>query len=748
MKKINAILTILCSAALLVGCNTPSSSSSNSSSSSSASNSSTSSSQVVAGFEVPASIDLVVGGVQQIVPTNITGLVASDFAYTSYDPAIASVSADGTITAIKEGSTTILVKAKELRKFVEVNVTDPYKLNNVSYRKYQNIAAISADNASIDYTGAPIFNYAWDGGTYDSTNTKVDFEDSREDSEAIVRTSASENANVSNGDYVVVLTTGDIATLTADTVKDGATASVYAKVEVSEYANAFRVWAWGNKSDVEQSLASGMGKFRVMAYEFNADYSEYTSTILKVSDSGTLVQDSQGWLSFDDISDTSNGQIAGAPADNMFIYEVNNTSYDLRNKTIILAFEAAEVANTLGAGGTNLPSRLGIKRMGFMCDPKPDFSISERTASLYSNETYQISPVSIGSAADGVYSYNSSNTAVAAVSESGLVTAQVVTETQVATITITNSNCGNKVVGLEVTVNPIPSTSFDVEATISMNVGQTYTITPTNQVSCDGFSFASSEKGLATVDQNGVITALNVGSVEITTTSGDLKKKTTVNITGTSSIMNISNQQISNTAGFENSSGFIGNWDFAWSGGVTADKIDADDSNLTSPLIHMSRVDSAGTQNNIHPNDIELISGIGGVRTDEVQNGVYVKSAISANATSFRLWGRSSAANADMIGRAKTRIVVYLPNADYTSYQAYILPLAAAEGYEAETVLQDRTTGIVSIASEAPSGFMVFSIPEEIKGATNAIIMIESYSVENEENKQTRLYVRRFGFDA
>ena len=101
-----------------------------------------------------------------------------------------------------------------------------------------------------------------------------------------------------------------------------------------------------------------------------------------------------------------------------------------------------------------------------------------------------------------------------------------------------------------------------------------------------------------------------------------------------------------------------------------------------------------------------------------------------------------------MLGKMKTRIVVYVPNADYTNYQAYVLPLLTVEGFPQGSVTQDGLTGMVTVASSEPSAFMLFGVPNEIKGATGAFVVMESYSIENANHQQSRCYVRRFGFDA
>lgn len=539
----------------------------------------------------------------------------------------------------------------------QIRVLDLDRIHSVDFKKFQSIAAFSSAETSILETGAPKMNFAWDGATIDSTNQKVDFAGSSSDQSVILRTSTQEHASVINGGYAVILSTGEDASLTEETALKDTSAMVYGKVDVSSTANAFRLWGWSTKNET----VSGMGKFRVVAYEFNEDYSAYQTIVLHASEKGSLTQDENGWISFQNVKDAANGIIEGAPSDNMFIYEVANAQYDLKGKTVILAVEAMDVANTLGVDGKNLASYFGIKRMGFMC---------------------------------------------------------------------------------------VPPQSFDLEASHQMALGEQYQIEPKNVVGCEsGFTYESKEKGIASVDTNGLVQAVGVGNVSIVVTSGDMKKEMTISVNNSSSFLNLTSQEAKDMASFTSTGAFPGAWDFAWSGGVTADKIDADNSKMNQPLVRMYQT-SVGTLNNIAPNDIELISGIAGERSDAIQNAVYVKTDISASAGSFRLWGRAPVESPDMLGKMKTRIVVYVPNADYTNYQAYVLPLLTVEGFPQGSVTQDGLTGMVTVASSEPSAFMLFGVPNEIKGATGAFVVMESYSIENANHQQSRCYVRRFGFDA
>lgn len=744
MKKTHLLLACLASLVMgLSACEPTISSSIPSSSSSSSQNEEPS-------FDVNSNLTVEIDQTATIEISNMVNLVKEDFEFSSYNTNVATVDNNGVVKGVSEGTTQILIKAKTIRKTVDVTVTDSNKLNDlVSLKKIKNIAALDSDNSSIDYTGAPLYNIAWDGGTYESTQGKFDFDNMASDDEVILRGAhVSDTASIDNGDYVIVMSNGGDSNLTSDNVTDDVQAMVYSKVLVSEWANSFRLWGWASKNDQEQAPASGVGRFRVAAYEFNEDYTSYNSYYLTASDIGTLTQDENGWITFDDVSDTLNGTISGAPADNMFIFEVNNDDYDLRNKEILLSIETANYANTKGENNTNMPNRFGIKRMGFMCDPKPDISlVSDAEVTLYGGQTSQIEVSGVGAASEGSFTFTSSNNDVATVDNNGLITAKEVSKEETATITITNSVAVGKEKTVTVHVLPIPEESFDVPSTVTLKVGETYKINPTNVVGDHTFTYSSSSNSIATVDEQGNVLANNVGNVEINVTFGTLTKKILLSINETEQIVGISNDIVKNMASFNDAGMIPGAWDFAWSSPATTNgKAVIGDESLDQALVRAIKVSSGSdSQVNLLPNDIEFISNIGGVRDDLLVGQVFVKANIPSNANVFRSWVRAGEPSADICNSTKTRVVVYLPNEDFTSYSAYPLSyLNSGDTHPSDSIKNDNVTNILELSSNRADGFLVYEVPEEIKGKENAIICIEAYSTNSE--LQTRQYIRRFGF--
>ena len=692
------------------------------------------------GFDVETqSIELNVGETEQIVLKDVVSFTEEDFSYVSYDSAIASVSDSGLVTALAEGDTTVLIKAGDVRKQVSVSVSDPFKLNNVSYGKLREIAVLSggSDGLGINTAGVggALTNYAWDGGTAESTAAKVDFEGTASNSALVARTSVANEtaASVDNGDYVVILSAQNGEALPSDS----AHCMVYYKTEISVLANSLRLWGWASKSDVEASPASGKGSFRVVAYVFDEGYTTYTEYPLAALDLGTLTQGENGWITYEDVDDVLNGHIAGAPADNMFVFAVSGDEYDLKGKEVILSVEFRGV-------DPSMPDRFGIKRLGFMLDDEPGISLSSQSeVELFANGTSQISVAAQGAASSGKMNYESSDNTVATVSDSGLITAANVTEEKTCTISITNSAVAGVTLTVNVTVKPTPETDFNVPVSMYVAGGTSEKIEITDQVMCDeGFTFLSASEKIATVSEEGVITGVLPGITTVRVASGGLYKDITVTVTATT-LYGLDLDGLKAIGSLGVPGGFPATLDFAWSGKTPADNVDTE--STTSAKLHVYAKD-ASALNVLEANDVNLICNISGQGTSGVQNALYYKQTTPAAANEFRVWIRTAQVNnADMCDDIYFRVVAYYLNADGTAYIPYIMRLNASTDATATTT-QDADGIIHMDGGTSADTFINFVPSSEILGKEGVIISIETFAM-NGQGVQSRALVRRLGFD-
>ncbi len=126
--------------------------------------------------------------------------------------------------------------------------------------------------------------------------------------------------------------------------------------------------------------------------------------------------------------------------------------------------------------------------------------------------------------------YKSSDTSVATVDNKGVVTA---IKRGTATITVTTDD-GKKTATCKVTVNvPVKSVMLD-KSTLSLSKGSSYTlksavlpVIANNQ----NVTYKSSDTSVATVDNNGKVTAINNGTATITVTTNDGGKTATCKVT-------------------------------------------------------------------------------------------------------------------------------------------------------------------------------------------------------------------------
>lgn len=139
--------------------------------------------------------------------------------------------------------------------------------------------------------------------------------------------------------------------------------------------------------------------------------------------------------------------------------------------------------------------------------------------------------VSPSDATDKSVSWESSNSSVATVSSSGLVTAKSTGE---ATITV-KTNDGAKTATCMVTVSPISVTGVSLnKSTLSMYENDTETLTATvipSNATNKAVHWSSSNNSVVTVDSNGKVNAKAAGNAVITVTTEDGQKSANCSVT-------------------------------------------------------------------------------------------------------------------------------------------------------------------------------------------------------------------------
>lgn len=145
----------------------------------------------------------------------------------------------------------------------------------------------------------------------------------------------------------------------------------------------------------------------------------------------------------------------------------------------------------------------------------------EDTITVFVGDTYQLEPQQSG-ATSSDFRYNTSNVNIATVTTKGVVTGKAVGETEI------------RIYGIDATINikivvvpkidSITVNTEEISLTLGENFDIDYEITPEDAT--QPVRFSSNAELIATVDENGVVTAVAVGETTITVFANDNAKKT------------------------------------------------------------------------------------------------------------------------------------------------------------------------------------------------------------------------------
>jgi len=411
---------------------------------------------------VKSSTSLVEGGTETlsatIMPSNATN---QNISWSSSNTAVATVSANGTISAVSAGTATITVTTVDGSKTAVCNIT--VVAGNVAVTSVSlNKSSASLDVGSAETLTAVIApsNATNQNITWSSNNTAI--------------------ATVSSGGIVTAVTPGT-ATITVVSV-DGSKTAVCTVTVNPIYVSSISVKS--STSLVEGSTETlSVAIMPSNATNKNVSWSSSNTAVVTVSASGTISAVSAGSAT-------------------ITITTVDGSKTAVCNVTV--------VAGSVAVTGISLNKSSASLDVG---------SVETLTAVIApSNATNQN------------ISWNSSNTAVAAVSNSGMVTGVNV---GMATITVTTVD-GSKTAVCTVTVNPIYVSSISVKSSTSLVEGSTETLSvaimPSNATN-KNVTWSSSNTDVAKVSANGTISAVSAGSVIITVKTADGNKTAVCNVT-------------------------------------------------------------------------------------------------------------------------------------------------------------------------------------------------------------------------
>ena len=149
-------------------------------------------------------------------------------------------------------------------------------------------------------------------------------------------------------------------------------------------------------------------------------------------------------------------------------------------------------------------------------------SLNKTSITIYTGETETLTATILPDTADDrSITWSSSNTSIATVSSSGVVTAKAV---GTATITATANDGSGKKATCSVTVKQYVTVVTLNKTSLSLNEGGSETLTATitpSTASDKSVTWSSTNTSVATVDQNGKVTAVSKGTATITATAND-----------------------------------------------------------------------------------------------------------------------------------------------------------------------------------------------------------------------------------
>lgn len=169
--------------------------------------------------------------------------------------------------------------------------------------------------------------------------------------------------------------------------------------------------------------------------------------------------------------------------------------------------------------------------------PVTSVSLNRNSASLVEGSTLQLSAtVSPSNATNKTVNWSSSNTSVATVNSSGLVTAKAAGTAIITVSTADGAKTATCTVAVTAATVPVTSVSLN-RTTLSLKQNETFQLTATvspNNATYSGLAWSSSNTVVAQVT-SGLVRALQEGTATITVTAGGKSATCTVTVSNTAS---------------------------------------------------------------------------------------------------------------------------------------------------------------------------------------------------------------------
>jgi LPXTG-motif cell wall-anchored protein len=308
----------------------------------------------------------------------------------------------------------------------------------------------------------------------------------------------------------------------------------------------------GNRQYIDQVTADSQG-----AYKFTfalAKEGSYTAkintgteviTLGFVVESGTIVPvtgvslDKTSLTLTTGKSGTLTATVAPANASNKAVtWASDNTSVatvDQNGKVTAVSAGTATITVTTVDGSKTATCTVTVEDE-IVTVPVTGVSLDKTSLTLTTGKSDTLTAtVAPANASNKAVSWASSNTSVATVDQNGKVTAVSAGTATITVTTVDGSKTATCTVTVEDEIVTVPVTGVSLDKTsLTLTTGKSDTLTATvapANASNKAVSWASSNTSVATVDQNGKVTAVSAGTATITVTTVDGSKTATCSVT-------------------------------------------------------------------------------------------------------------------------------------------------------------------------------------------------------------------------
>ena len=313
---------------------------------------------------------------------------------------------------------------------------------------------------------------------------------------------------------------------TSKTIYVGDTLSLTTQITPAEAANDKLTWS-SNKTSVATVDANGKvtakaaGTVTITVKTSNNKTSTCTITVKDIEATGVTVTPTTATLEVGK-TQTVTAKVAPDKADQSVTWTSSNSSVATVDAKGVITAKAIGTA-TITAKTTN--GKTATVAVTVKAVEATSVTITASANSCSVGDTITLTAKVSPEKASQSVTWTSSNTSVATVSSSGVVTAKAV-----GTTTITAKTANSKTATYSITVNPVTATSVTLSET-SKELAQGATVTlratiaPTNATD-KTITWTSSNANVASVDANGKVTAKGVGTATITATTANGKTAT------------------------------------------------------------------------------------------------------------------------------------------------------------------------------------------------------------------------------